>query len=241
MSCPKCVKHVCMVFRLLLLLPAIVVLVPGFILYSFYYDFSLTICNSYRCLILVYLIVCAILFVLWLICGKGKAEKNKTTKPPTSVVGRSLTRGDLYKATIDLIIHAENITWTRSSNFLLANSILMLAWATIFASSLWDQRKAVFLSLLSGLGFVLSFVWAPFSYRSRRYLKSYKDRGIELEQNLSPPLQEGPLSAGERIPFSYIEEITKSEHMSWFIPLAFAAVFLAAFLKSLCLIVAYIF
>jgi len=238
MSCPKCVKHVCMVFRLLL--PAIVATVPivACIISHRCLIRFLIICDSYWYLIGLYFGICLLLFLFW--CCWGKREARKSVNLPAPVAGPSLTRSDLYKAAIQLIIHAENTTWTRSSNFLLANSILMLAWATIFASSLCDQRKAVFLSLLSGLGFVLSFVWAPFSYRSRRYLESFKKSGFELEQNLGRPLHEGPLTVSERIPFSKMEKDARSQVLTVFIPLTFAAVFLAAFLKSLCMVATYI-
>lgn len=237
MSCTKWVKHVLTFIRKhwCCCLFTAVIIAAGIYFFSRVF---LAICETYCYLIGLYFIICLLLFLFW--CRWGKREARKSVQPPVSVVGRSLARRDLYSAAIQLIIHAENITWTRSSNFLLANSILMLAWATIFASSLCDQRKAVFLSLLSGLGFVLSFVWAPFSYRSRRYLKAYRESGITLEQNLSPPLHEGPLSKGEKITFSYFEEAARSGVLTVVIPLTFAAVFLAALLKSLCLIATYI-
>jgi hypothetical protein len=237
MFCTKTKKYFCMVCMVLrLLCPAILVLLLCCIL--FHYNLFLVVCDSYPYLIILYFVICFILFVFWCCWGKGKSKKK--AQPVDSVAGCSLSKSDLYSASIQLIIHAENTTWTRSSNFLLANSILMLAWATIFSSSLCDQRKAVFLFLLSSLGFVLSFVWAPFSYRSRRYLESFRKTGIALEQNLRPPRPEGPLSASGIIPFSKMEEDAKSQILTVFIPLTFAAVFLAAFLKSLCLIATYI-
>src|SRR4030042_3536112 len=93
-------------------------------------------------------------------------------------------RQSLYNAAIQLIIHAENTSWTRIINFLTADSILMLAWATIFASS-DSADKAWVLIIMSLVGFLLSIAWAPFGSRGRRYHRRYVDIAKALEQNTS--------------------------------------------------------
>jgi len=198
------------------------------------------ICNSYGWLGLIWLLGCIGLFSFgwYLIYGKPKhaGKRSESLKLSTkSLKGDVPKRADLYNATIQLISLSENISWTRTTNFLFANSILMLAWATIFAGSR-IHGTGYFLTLLALLGFLLSVLWAPFGSRSRKYLNRYREIGGALEQDVPPPLCDGPLNAGANFKFLRFEGMCRSQTLIVVVPLLFAAAFLFILLKSFCLL-----
>ena len=45
-----------------------------------------------------------------------------------------ITDKELYPSLVQLRIHADSVTWNRFYNFLMFNSILVLAWATVYAA-----------------------------------------------------------------------------------------------------------
>jgi hypothetical protein len=90
------------------------------------------VCCSYGWLFMIYIVglILLALFGTYLRWGKPRhISKKKGEELHFSVRGVPPSRKDLYSAAIQLTIHAENTTWTRTSSFLFANSILMLAWA----------------------------------------------------------------------------------------------------------------
>jgi multisubunit Na+/H+ antiporter MnhF subunit len=176
------------------------------------------------------------LYLVW--CKPSKTPKSKKDdKGETyNFPNDALQRRDLYNATIQLIIHAENTSWTRIINFLTANSILMLAWATI-ASQNNDEKYKWVLVVMSLIGFLVSLAWAPFGSRSRRYLRRYVYIAKELENNKldDEKFYDGPIKEEDKINFHSLEHIFTSHYLTVFVPLLFADAFFFIFLKSLCL------
>ena len=68
--------------------------------------------------------------------------------------------------------HAEQIRWTLLYNYLMASTILLLAWATVFASSV-NARRLVLLAL-SVAGVVLSSVWVALGARATSFVRAYE-------------------------------------------------------------------
>ena len=88
---------------------------------------------------------------------------------------------DAYATLVQLVMHAESITWNRFYNFLMANSILVLAWAVIFASdahSLMVTHVLIALCLLGGLS---GPVFAALGIRGRKFLDEYIRLGSVIE------------------------------------------------------------
>lgn len=92
---------------------------------------------------------------------------------------------ELYPSLIQLIIHAENITWSRFNNFLMFNTILVLAWSTVFASNLtsFQQSRMVVLVAFCILGAVSGVFWAALGWRGRAFLYRYLDMAQDLEDD----------------------------------------------------------
>lgn len=131
-----------------------------------------------------------------------------------------------YSAAIQLIVHAENISWTRIYNLFTANSILLLAWATIVTS---PSGKASILIALSLAGFILSLAWVPLGQRGRRYVRKYLEVATKLEKdNIGPVKFAHPQKEGF-LPFA------RAERLAVLAPLGFAIVFWFVLLKSVCL------
>jgi hypothetical protein len=93
-----------------------------------------------------------------------------------------VTAKEAYPALVQLVIHAESITWNRFYNFLMGNSILVLAWATIFVSpaSAKTEAKAV-LAAICLLGAASGIAWAALAVRGRRFLFDFVTLGQMLE------------------------------------------------------------
>jgi hypothetical protein len=77
--------------------------------------------------------------------------------------------------------HAEQVRWTLLYNFLMASTILLLAWATIFAGSSSPRVKTAVLFLLCVAGFLLSVVWVALGQRGSSFVRMYAELGRRLE------------------------------------------------------------
>ncbi len=84
----------------------------------------------------------------------------------------------VYQLLPTLIGNAESISWNRFNNFLLFNSILILAWTTIYAKAEWPH---LLLSSLSVVGLVISFVWCALGLRGRNNVNLFLKIGKNIE------------------------------------------------------------
>lgn len=89
---------------------------------------------------------------------------------------------DKYGAIVQLVIHAENISWNRFNNFLVAATVFVIAWATIYSTAT-DSCPARFIqAFICLLGFLGSIAWAFLESRSRDYVDMYFELGEEIEK-----------------------------------------------------------
>lgn len=75
--------------------------------------------------------------------------------------------------------HNDTISWERFYHYLVAISLLGIAWATVYSAN-HDSRESVLL-WLGALGVLLSFLWAFMGVRSRRYLDMYNLLALRAE------------------------------------------------------------
>jgi hypothetical protein len=81
---------------------------------------------------------------------------------------------EVYAALVELVIHSESISWNRFYNFLMGNSILVLAWATIFANcNCKGSVVNVVLVAICVLGGLSGVAWAALGWRGRTFLHEY--------------------------------------------------------------------
>jgi hypothetical protein len=87
-----------------------------------------------------------------------------------------------------MVIHAEAISWNRLYNFLMGNSILVLAWATVYASTQASILTRVVLTAICLLGGGSGVAWASLGGRTRKHVQRHFDQALEIEQ--TPPMWE---------------------------------------------------
>lgn len=100
---------------------------------------------------------------------------------------------EAYPILVQLVIHAESISWNRFYNFLMANSILVLAWATIFAAQRDRAYSRAVLAAICLFGTTSGIAWAGLAVRGRRFLFDFVTLGQEIEA--TPPHWSASLNA----------------------------------------------
>lgn len=85
--------------------------------------------------------------------------------------------------------HGEAITQTRLNNFLFSSSILVVAWATVYASEGGVAKYTFVLQILSAANFFLSLAYGFFGIRNKRTLGRHRSIVIQIEKALPKELQ----------------------------------------------------
>lgn len=146
-----------------------------------------------------------------------------------------------YQAANQHWTHAEQVRWSILYNFLMASSILLLAWSTIYTNKC--SLGTLTLHLFSAVGFLISIMWLMIGSRVNKFIKRYGALGEKLEDGLD--LKEyGPFHCGQLIrseektskslrnifinPGSFIS----SSFIVFFVPLIFAVLYIVLFIIS---------
>lgn len=126
--------------------------------------------------------------------------------------------------------HAEQIRWTLLYNYLMASTILLLAWATIFTSS--NRYRGLVLLVLSLAGVALSSVWVALGVRATGFVKMYEGVGFAAEAAVQAV--GGPFAAARqhRQSVSGIGRLTPSGFVLRFVPSMFVTLYLLLALVS---------
>ncbi len=96
-----------------------------------------------------------------------------------------LTNREAYAAMIQMVIQIENVSWTRLYNYLMGSSILVLAWATVYASALKSPWTTAVLFFLALVGALAGPAWASLGTRARGQLELVYQAARRLESNSS--------------------------------------------------------
>jgi hypothetical protein len=118
---------------------------------------------------------------------------------------------EVYSALVQLVIHAESITWDRFNNFLMGNSILVLAWATIFVSTTDSRMTTFVLSAICILGVLIGPAWAALGVRGSKYHEKYVDLASNMEKNSTC----WPDELDKHKPFAQTEDIRDASRKHW--------------------------
>ncbi|MBI2980620.1 MAG: hypothetical protein HYY41_07380 [Chloroflexi bacterium] len=145
---------------------------------------------------------------------------------------------EIYSVIVQLVVHAESISWDRFYNFLIANSILILSWATIFSSIKNSWSVTVVLLAICLLGAVSGICFEKLGIRGRGFLDRYIALGSQIEADSTnwPPELEGnkPLTEtmnlrDNRLPYRW----SGSRYVLRFGPLSFTILYIVLFVVSL--------
>ena len=148
---------------------------------------------------------------------------------------------EVYESYRDMVIQSEKVSWNRLNSFLILNSILVLAWATLYTgipytgndNTIWPK---IVMTATSGLGFLTGILWCLLGYRGRKYLDSYKKRAKDIEEcDKMADWWEKDIPLTYR-PFQIEPKIFRrfaSKFLLRFIPLVFAAVHVVLVVSTL--------
>ncbi|MBI1930490.1 hypothetical protein HYR99_40380 [Candidatus Poribacteria bacterium] len=95
------------------------------------------------------------------------------------------SRMTVYQVAAQQWAHAEQIRWTLLYNYLMASTILLLAWATVFTSN--QPLRGVILAILAIGGTFLSVLWVALGARASGFVAMYARVGVTLEDSIQPP------------------------------------------------------
>jgi hypothetical protein len=86
----------------------------------------------------------------------------------------------VYEGILALWLHVDNIRWSALYYFLVASTVLILAWTAVYGSSPAPGKRAILVGL-AAMGVLLSVLWAAFMARANRNFGGWDKAGRELE------------------------------------------------------------
>ncbi len=113
-----------------------------------------------------------------------------------------LSKDDHYRTCLQLLDLAESTSWNRFYNFLMCNSILVLAWATLYAQDQPPWPTRVVLALIATLGGVSGVLWAALGKCGREITTAHVNQAHKLEPECldpSTPDELRPIGEAKRI------------------------------------------
>jgi len=139
----------------------------------------------------------------------------------------------VYQVTSQHWAHAEQIRWTLLYNLLVANTILLLAWAAIFATNTRPAQAWLPLTSLSVGGLCLSLLWIFLQSRANGFSMMYTSLGQEVEKFL--PANKGPFLAAKeyRNKLKGIRALVQMHRVLVGVPCLFVLLFLVLCILSI--------
>jgi len=92
----------------------------------------------------------------------------------------------IYQIANDQWAHAEQLRWTVLYNFLVANTILLLGWAAVFAINASSSTRTATLVVFSVAGLCVSLGWLALGIRASGFVRHHATKATELEAALPP-------------------------------------------------------
>lgn len=122
---------------------------------------------------------------------------------------RKVNWHDLYETACEFVRNSENLTWERLNTFLLSNSILVLAWATIFSALKEHESPSSYIVLIviAVLGIVVTCYLGHVVKRTREHLELDFKQGLHIEKKLV--YEEGVREAEVKVELGCDEKVYK--------------------------------
>jgi hypothetical protein len=128
--------------------------------------------------------------------AKGVVMVNGDTQPASS--DQRVQIADIYGPLVELIIHGQDNKLNLFSSFLFFQSILLLAWATVWQISSSPGRTWILL-IFSAFGMFSSVVWAVLSGDYANAGRRFSEAGVQFERKFFPSGVSHFLEAREEI------------------------------------------
>ena len=135
---------------------------------------------------------------------------------------------EIYNLLTSLVMHSEQVRWTRLNTFLVVASIFLAAWAGIFAGTDDFPYKQYLLFALCIPGIFLGILWAVLGWRSSQYMDDFHDSAHKMEDAFDERLPKH-LHLSEDRRKGVRKRMTRYTSSKWLVtavPLIFTALFL---------------
>jgi hypothetical protein len=93
----------------------------------------------------------------------------------------SVTKSDVYQILTSLVMHSEEVRWSRLNAFLVISSLFVAAWVGVLAGTDPFPDKKILLFLLCVPGALLGVLWFRLGWRSSEYMDDFHDKAFEVE------------------------------------------------------------
>lgn len=144
-----------------------------------------------------------------------------------SLPGATATASDVYGLLTSLVMHSEQVRWTRVNTLLVVDSIFLAAWVGLFAGTDPFGGKKILLAFLCVPGILLGLLFARLGWRSSQYMDDFHDLAYKMEgqfpQGLPRPFH-GSEQRRKGVRLG-VERFTSSKWLVASIPVMFAVLF----------------
>jgi len=140
----------------------------------------------------------------------------------------------IYSLLTSLVMHSEQLRWTRLNTFLVVGSIFLAAWAGIFAGTDAFPYKQYLLFALCIPGIFLGILWAVLGWRSSQYMDDFHDSAHEMEIFFDKQLPK-PLHLSEERRKGVRRRLTRYTSSKWLVtavPIIFTVLFISLCVAS---------
>lgn len=164
------------------------------------------------------------------IANMSEANTNREQKAEAQI-----SPSELYGTLTSLVMHAEQLRWTRLNTYLVVASVSLAAWAAMFAATSEFPYKSWVLCLLCMPSFVLGVLWGVLGWRSSCYMDDFHDQALDVEKHIPLDLPK-PFGASEKRRKevrSSLQKFTSSKLLVTIVPLIFSLLFLVLTIGSL--------
>ena len=163
---------------------------------------------------------------------------NSAEQSPSSAPASDVTASDIYQVLTSLVMHAEQVRWSRLNTLLVMNSLFAAAWVGVLVGINPTTNpfpyKNLLLFLLCMPGVVYGALWTRLGLRSSDYMDDFHKKAFEMEgrfpNGIPMPFH---LSEGRRETLrTSAEKFTSSKLLVATIPFVFAVFFVFLALLS---------
>jgi hypothetical protein len=176
-------------------------------------------------------------FILYYVKLERKVEIHKNgefvKQLPNESMG-DISFKEIYSALVQMVTNAESITWNRFYNFLMGNSILVLAWATLFVSQANRPLEGYVMLAICIFGGASGPFWAWLGERGRNFLNAYVDQAIIIEDKWPESFNELKIfTKSKHMRDNLPRKMAGSYYLLKFIPWGFSILYLVMFMATI--------
>jgi len=139
-------------------------------------------------------------------------------------------RAHAYSAWVTFAQHAEATSWNRFYDFLMFNTILILAWSTIYSQTNCPGCSAIVMALMAFVGLISGPVWSALGYRGRKYVDLFLEGGAAIDQDAGHGCQVCKRSLETRNEFGW--RLFSSRYILTIAPLVLSALYFVLLIAS---------